>query len=317
MTPATSDAEVEALAVRAESEGPLSPAEAARLCAGDVLTLGELADGARRRLHGEDATLVRTLVLGWGEDPAALAPSEAADEVRFSGDVPAGATAADLCATLARAAAARPGVPLRAVRPAEVPALAGAAGLTDRLLLARLADAGLSTLAHPLPGDDPAATREGLLAAHGADLATDAPIRYGTRFTPAGLAALLLAYRDLPGAAERFRCGVPLPASAPEESPLTATTGLEDLRVFACARLLLPGALRIAAEAELLGPKLAAVALSFGADTLAGALALPTERTTPQTAERPRPFNADRARLLLAEAGRAPRTPPPFPGRLP
>ncbi len=314
MAPATPDAEVEALAVRVEEGGPVTLPEAARLCAGDVLVLGELADGMRRRVRGEGATLVRVEVLGWADAPAAAGP-EPADEIRIEGAVPEGATPADLAATLSRAAAAFPGIPLRAIRPAEVGPLARAAGLTDRLLLARLADAGLATLAHPRPGDDPGATREGLLAAHGAEMATDAPVGFATRFTAESLAALLLSLRDLPGAAGRFRCAVPLPASLPEESPLTATTGLEDLRVFACARLLLPAAVRVAAEAAAVGPKLAAAALSFGADTLAGALTLPTERTTPATAERPRPFNADRARLLLAECGRPPSPPPPFPAR--
>jgi 2-iminoacetate synthase ThiH len=108
---------------------------------------------------------------------------------------------------------------------------------------------------------------------------------------------------------------VPIPDSLPEQSPLTGTTGLEDLRVFACARLLLPGIARIAVEADLHGPKLAAVALSFGADTLAGAHCVATARLTPADAEKQRSFNADRARLLLAEAGRAPLAPPPFPPR--
>jgi 2-iminoacetate synthase ThiH len=181
--------------------------------------------------------------------------------------------------------------------------------------VSRLEDAGLSILALPSPADDPVATREGLLAAHGAGLATDAPVVYAGRTPPGTLAAVLLALRALGGAGERFRCAVPIPDSLPEQSPLTGTTGIEDLRVFACARILLPGIPRIAVEVDRIGPKLAAVALSFGADTLAGALCIPTARLSPADADRPRPFNADRARLLLAEAGRTPVAPPPFPGR--
>jgi len=310
MPPPTPDDRVEALAARAAAGEDLSREDAAALCAGDPLALGGIADGLRRSLHGNRAYLVRIHIVGWGDEvPAAVD----ADEVRIEGPLPEGATAADLRATLRRASAAR--APVRARRPAEVPALARAAGLTGRVLLARLADAGLATLAHPGAGDDPAATREGLLAAHGAGLATDAPLPYGARTAPEALADLLLGIRALPGAADRFRCAVPLPDSTPEQSPLTGTTGLQDLRVVACARILLPPPIRVAVEAGPLGARLAAVALSFGADTLAGALAAPTVRPTPATADLPRPFDADRARRLLAEAGREPVLPPPFPAR--
>jgi aminodeoxyfutalosine synthase len=310
--PATPDAEIEALAGAAAD---LDAAGAARLCAGDVLLLGALADGIRKGLHGGRAFLVRVHALPWTGEAAP--PSEPPDEVRLEGPLPDGATLADVRATLARAAAAAPGAALRAVRPAEVPTLARAAGLPSRTLLSRLEDSGLRTLAHPSPADDPAATREGLLAARGAGLPCDAPLVYGPRTTAADLAAAILALRDLPGGAEGWRTVTPIPDGLPEESPLTGTTGLQDLRVFACARILLPGAPRVAVEAALHGAKLAAVALSFGADTLAGALCLPTGRLLAADAEKPRPFNADRARLLLREAGREAAPPPPCPAREP
>jgi len=281
-----------------------------------VLELGALADAARRRLRGDAVVLVRVHALPWVAGEDVPPPSEAPDEVRLEGPLPDGATAADVRATLDRARASVPGAPIRAVRPAEVLALARGAGLPPRVLLSRLADAGLSTLALPSPADDPAATREGILAAHGAGLCTDAPIVYGPRAAPEDLAAAILAWRDLPGAADRFRAAVPIPDSLPEQSPLTGTTGLEDLRAFVCARLLLPSVPRVAAEAGLLGPKLAAVALSFGADTLAGAACVATARLGPADAEKPRAFNADRARRAVAETGRPVVPPPPFPGRV-
>lgn len=312
----TPDAEVEALAARAAAGEALSPAEAARLCAGDVLVLGAAANDLRRRLHGERATLVRVRLRTWtaAENDTPVA-GEMPDEVRIEGSLPDGATLGDVRATVARARESAPGAAVRAVRPAELLALAAAAALPPRTAVSRLADAGLATLAHPAPGDDPEATREGLLAAHGAGLATDAPVVYGSRIPPEYLAQILLRLRDVPGAAAAFRCVVPIPDSLPEQSPLTGTTGIEDLRVFACARLLLPSIPRVAAESALHGPKLAAVALDLGADTLAGALEAPTARLTPADAEKPRPFNADRARRLLAEAGREPVAPPPFPRR--
>jgi 2-iminoacetate synthase ThiH len=307
------DAEAESLAERAAA-GTISREEAVRLCAADVLTLGGLADAARRRLRGDAVVLVKVHALSWAGGAEPPPPSEAPDEIRLEGPLPDGATLADVRATLDRARSSAPGAAVRGLRPAEALALSRAAGLPPRVLFARLADAGLATLAHPSPADDPAAAWEGLLAAHGAGIATDAPVVYGPSSGPAALADALLRIRTLPAAGERFRCAVPIPDSLPEQSPLTGTTGLQDLRVFACARLLLPG-LRIAAEAALFGPKLAAVALSFGADTLAGALCVPTGRLTSEDAERPRAFNAERARRLLAEAGRPAAAPPPFPGR--
>ncbi len=300
--PATPDAEAEALAARAAVAGaPLSPDEAARLCAGDVLTLGGIADGLRRARHGDAVALVKVRLLPWLDHGEGAAPAgEAPDEIRLEGPVPDGATLGDVRATL---------------DPAEVGSLARAAGLPPRVAVSRLEDAGLTVLALPSPADDPGATREGLQAAHGAGLATDAPVVYGARTTPADLAAALLALRARWIAGEEFRSAVPVPDSLPEQSPLTGTTGLEDLRAFSCARILLAGVPRIAAEVDLLGAKLAAVALSFGADTLAGARCVPTTRLAAADADRPRPFNADRARLLLAEAGRTPAAPPPFPPR--
>jgi hypothetical protein len=314
--PATPDAEVEALAARAAAGGPISAAEAERICAGDVLVLGGIADGIRAARHGNRVSLVKVLVLPWtgGGDPPEPS-ADPPDEVRLEGPIPEGANLADVRATLARARAAAPGAAVRAVRPAEIPALARAAGLPPRVAVSRLEDAGLATLALPSPADDPALSREGLLAARGAGLALDAAVVYGPRLSTSALAAALLALRAAAGEGSPFRCAVPVPDSLPEQSPLTGTTGLEDLRVLACARILLPGVPRVAAEAALLGPKLAAVALSFGADTLAGAACVPTGRLVAEDAEQPRPFNADRARRLLAEAGRVPVAPPPFPER--
>jgi 2-iminoacetate synthase ThiH len=314
--PVTPDAEVEALAARAAAGGPLTADEAERLCAGDVLVLGGIADGIRASLHGDHVALVKVVALSWtGGDAPAAPPSEPPDEVRLEGALPEGSTLADVRATLDRARAAAPGAAVRAVRPAEVVALARAAGLPPRVAISRLEDAGLTTTALPSPADDAAATLEGLLAARGAGLPLDAAVLYGPRVSPADLARVLLGIRTASAAGSPFRSAVPVPDSLPEQSPLTGTTGLEDLRVLACARILLPGVPRVAVEASLLGPKLAAVALSFGADTLAGAACVPTGRLVAEDAEKPRPFNVDRARRLLAEAGRVPVAPPPFPER--
>jgi len=312
--PVPSAARVEELAARASAPGPLPAGLARELARADVLDLGAAADSVRRALHGNRAHLVRVALLGWTEEPAAPSPGgEAPDEVRIEGDLPGGAALGDLLAALDRARAAFPKVPLRALRPAEVAGIAARAGMPPRMVFGRLRGAGLATLHHPAPRDDPAATREGLLAAHGSGIPTDAPVAFGPDTSLESLVDLLLDLRELSVRRDRFRAAVPLPAHPPEASPLLGTTGLEDLRVFALTRLLLPGVARVAVEAGRAGPKLGAVALAFGADTLSGALAEPTARLRPQDAENPRPFNADRARRLLAEGGWEPVAPPPFP----
>ncbi len=304
---------IEALCARASRGEDLAAEDAVRLFQeADVLLLGGHADAVRRRLHGDRVTLVSVLPLAWGERP--VAGSEVLpDEVRLEGPLPDGASLADARRMIEEARAARPGVPLRGVRPAELLGLARGAGLEPSVAAERLRRSGLATLAHPGPADDPCETLEGLFAAHRAGMPTDAPVVYGAATPGEDVVDALLALRMLGQATRLLRCAVPLPDHPPDASPLEGTSGIEDLRVFALARLLLGPVPRVAVEAAAVGPKLGVVALSFGADTVAGALAESTVRLLPSEAENPRPFNTDRARLLLAEAGREPAPPPPFP----
>jgi aminodeoxyfutalosine synthase len=84
----------------------------------------------------------------------------------------------------------------------------------------------------------------------------------------------LLALREQQDISGGFSAFIPLsfhPANTGLED-LSPTTGLDDLRVIAASRLLLDNFPHIKAYWVMLGPKLAQVALNFGADDLDGTI---------------------------------------------
>jgi aminodeoxyfutalosine synthase len=316
-----SDPVAMALASRAASGEALSRDEARALASADLFALGAAADEVRAQLHGNHAVLVPVEPFRWNGSPAEPpveglpgSPPVFPAELRFSDDLPADMDLPGVREAIRAARRAFPGVPVRALRPTELVRLAEQGPRSAEALLRTLAEDGLATTSHPARGDDAAATRRGLLAAHAAGLATDAPLPYAASTTVDELVDRILDLRALSENGAPFRSLVPLPAEGPTASPLVATTGIDDLRVFALGRLLLPRIPRVTVEADIVGRHLGAVALSFGADSLAGALARPTARLRAADGEKPRPLNVPRAHLLLLEVGRIAVDPPPFPG---
>lgn len=102
-------------------------------------------------------------------------------------------------------------------------------------------------------------------------------------------------------------------AHLPRDSSLAPYTaipgGLHRLHLLAAARLALPRHIRVEARHDLIGIRLAQVALQFGADTLAGPI--DTSRHLPLAAV-PRPNETSRAALaeLIRQAGLEPDTTP-------
>jgi len=286
-----------------------------RLLHSDPLSLGGAADRLRRERHGSDAVLTRIRLMEWSESPAPEShpdplpgrTADVPDEVRLEGVPPAEAAA--LAEHLAAVSALHGGVPIRALRPCETVSIAAAADTSPEALLRDLAGAGLSTLAHPAAADPWQDTMAGLRAAHAAGLPIDAPLPWDRNSDASTLGACIGDLAALIEEGADLRSVVPLPGDDPAASPLDGTTGLTDLRVFAMARLLFPSVDHVIVEATAVGPKLGAVALSFGADSLSGAHTEPTARLRAKDAEKPRTFNGDRARALLAECGRTPVTP--------
>ncbi|MBU1452313.1 MAG: aminofutalosine synthase MqnE, partial [Proteobacteria bacterium] len=138
-------------------------------------------------------------------------------------------------------------------------------------------------------------------------LPTNATMLYGHIETPAERVEHLLALRQQQDQSGGFSAFIPL-AFHPENTglgELNRTTGLDDLRVVAASRLLLDNFPHIKAYWVMLGPKLAQVALNFGADDLDGTIV--EERITHTAgATTAKGMTEDELRHLITSAGFVP-----------
>lgn len=246
---------------RLSSGQPLSPAEIDDLArTHDLLPLGMLADVGHRRLHGARVTFVRVATCRLAASRDAVIPS-GAGEVRIEG------TPGDLGAAVDAVAAVRTVAGDRAVSGLawpDVERIAVADGAGTAHALGRLRDAGLDAIASlPLDGmAEPAAVVEQLGEAGflGLRLTIDA--------APAD--ARLAHLRQAAALHARFgtiQALNPLPLSLNAYRP---TTGYEDVKMVALARLAAPEIPMIQVDWRRYGPKLAQVALTFGADDVDG-----------------------------------------------
>jgi hypothetical protein len=278
---------------RARSGGELTEAELLELDASDVLSLGMLADEVRRSRVGDRVTFVRVLEIG-ADGPidglAAGAPLGRADEVRLT------APGATLAATLDRIADVRSrfGADRRLTGFSLADVMAGEWGPLGDVLAACRA-AGLDALAEaPVDlvssGDVGIAIRSGL-----------APQTLSVRRWPGeGRIAVLLGARAILSANPSVRRFAPL---SREQSVSAPTTGYHDVRMVALARLALPAAPAIEVDWQQYGPKLAQVALMFGANHL--------DRVSPvdDPALGPRRASAEEVRRNIIAAGLTPGDP--------
>jgi aminodeoxyfutalosine synthase len=224
----------------------------------DVIALGVAADAARSRRHGDRVTYVRVADVSFDEAADAAWPASAG-ELRMSGPF------VDLDAALARArhitSVAGP-VAVSAFSLHDLESAARAAHEPLTLVLGRVREAGITTLADA-PFDrlqDPGAAL-GAVAEGGMRLA-----RVTLDRVPAN--GMLTVYRELRALQDRspvIRAFAPLPRRLSTAHP---TTGYEDVKQVAIARLLLDNVETIQVDWNLYGPKLAQVALTFGADDL-------------------------------------------------
>jgi len=222
----------------------------------DVLSLGMLADTVRRRLHAARVTFLRVTECAF--DAPCVAASKTR-EIRITGS-PGDLAAASGAAERARTVVGDGTVSGFSWEDIERLAL----GESVARVLTRLRDAGLDGLAH-LPLDrltDSFATVNHLANAGFRQL------RLTIDKAPAeGRTDLLLHAAELQ---QRFAC---IQALNPLPLTLTAfkpTTGYEDVKMVAVARLAAPNIPTIQVDWRRYGPKLAQVALSFGADDLDG-----------------------------------------------
>jgi hypothetical protein len=223
----------------------------------DLITLGMLADDLRRQRHGVRTTFLRvaevpvqTVLNGDAAWPAA------AREVRVTGAF----TIIDEMRAAIRAVTQAAGdVPVSAFSLAELERAANGDVSVVRGWLDGLRADGLGLIADaPLDSmqDAPA-----LL--HGAASA-DLCVARATMQRPAARGPLACAQEvaRLQAATQAIRAFAPIPRALAAEP----TTGYEDVRAVAFARIVLADVPHIQVDWTLHGPKLAQVALTFGAD---------------------------------------------------
>jgi aminodeoxyfutalosine synthase len=222
----------------------------------DIIAIGMMADEARRARHGTATTFVRVADVG-AEPGAPIDVPPAAGEVRIVGVPTDRQTAA---ARVSEVAAAAGSVPVSGFSLADLEQLAGRERVTLRALLEDLRAAGLE-----------------LVAEAPFDLLVD-PRRSIEEVNIAGLALARLTVHQLPSAdvlelmkkvsALQQQVGVirafaPLPRRSNAAVP---TTGYDDVKRVALARLFVDSIPSIQVDWALYGPKLAQVALTVGAD---------------------------------------------------
>jgi aminodeoxyfutalosine synthase len=236
----------------------LTPDEILELAATpDILSLGMLADALRRRLHGTRATFLRVAEIPFDSVAASVPP--AAQEVRLTGS-PASLDAAVTSTEASKAIS-------------EGRTLAGfswvdvarwAEGSSFELVLGQLKRAGLDAIAElPLDNiEDPAAVGRRLKDAGFEQLRLT--IGRAAAETRPSLLLLASELQDASGGVQSIN---PLPLTLATFRP---TTGYEDVKMVALARLAAPGIPSIQVDWQRYGPKLAQVALTFGADDIDG-----------------------------------------------
>jgi aminodeoxyfutalosine synthase len=236
---------------------PVTDAELTSLATSyDIISIGMLADELRRQRHGTKTTFLR--VADVTADAGAPVPSPAfAGELRIVG-VPASRAAA--VERVREVALASRGVAVSAFSLADLEQLSGADGITLRALLEELHAAGLELVAEA-PFDRLADPRRSVEEVNIAGLALARLTVHQSASTDP--LPLLKAVADLQRSVAVMRAFAPLPRRL---NPSAPTTGYEDIKHVALARLVVDNVPSIQVDWSLYGPKLAQVALTVGAD---------------------------------------------------
>jgi hypothetical protein len=239
---------------------PLTRSEADRLASvPEQPAVGALGEHARKALHGDRVTFVRVCEVAKQED---LEERGEAGEVRLIG----APQSADDARTRVRAAALHsPGLPLTGFSLADLIRLVQG----DHLALADLALAlkreGLDAVAE-VPLDDLGDTENAAeiirAVTHGGLGAWRATV---TRAPFAERTALIERAVILQRETGAFKAFAPLPCVEPGDQP---STGYDDVRTIALARLMCRTIPSIQVDWQRYGPKLAQVAIAYGADDI-------------------------------------------------
>lgn len=254
---------MDAIAERVQQGGAITDADArAILDSHDLIAIGMMADDVRRRMRGTRTTFLRVFEVHVDAVPSARPPALSAGEVRIVGRPETVETAA---AAVRAVAALAGGLPLSGFSLPDLKALAGGS-LAEACAVLR--EAGLEMIAE-LPVDAEGIDAEDVEAVRRSGLAvtrmTVTRLRDDQRIDMAARA------RDLQQAAGGFLAFAPLPRTWSEAAP---STGYNDVKQVALARLLATNIASIQVDWPLYGPKLAQVALTVGADDVDGIAAV-------------------------------------------
>jgi aminodeoxyfutalosine synthase len=214
-----------------------------------------------------------------------------------------------------------PKVHIKAFTMVEIAYLARRAKLSIEQTLLRLRDAGVDSMPgggaeifthrvryiicdHKIDGDEWLSTAR---TAHRLGFKSNATMLYGHIENDADRVDHLLKLRALQDETAGFQTFIPL-AFHPENTPLDhlpVTTGLTDIRQIAVGRLVLDNFPHIKAYWQMMTPKIAQIALRFGADDLDGTV---IEEKIYHDAGATTPQGLTRKELcrLITEAGRVP-----------
>ncbi len=245
------------IGTRLASGESLQPADVEVLIgADDLLGLGAAADELRRRRHGDRATFARVQeipIAAVGSSGVEIA--RAAGEVRLAGRPEGARQAVDAVRGVASAAGS---IPVTGFAVDVLAELAAGDLQTLRGLVAELKAAGLALVAE--------ARAERLAGPEWLEAVGQGGLRIG-RLTVGevdedGGPALIRRLAGWGGAVAHAHALAPLPRVLRTQP----TTGYRDLRQVALARLLVDNIDSIQVDWSLYGPKLAQVALLFGAD---------------------------------------------------
>ena len=255
----------------------------------DLVRIGVLGEAARRRVTGNDVSFGRVCVIDGPELPATKG---AAGEVRLSG-IPA---SVDEARTRVRTAVAfADGVVLTGYSLADLAELAG----HDHLVLAELARAlradGLHAVAEtPIDRIGPADLACEVIRAvqHGGLAVWRLTVDRAPLADRLDLVMRAVEIQREVGGVQAF---APLPRLDPAELP---STGYDDVRTIAVARLVCQSIPRIQVDWPLYGPKLAQVAIAYGANDIDGVAPVDAPELGPRRAAA-----EDIARQIRAASG--------------
>ena len=230
----------------------------------DLIGIGIRGDEERRRRHGIRTTFVRVFEVHGDAVPSGPPAKASAGEIRLTGR-PRSLEDAVAAVAAARKLSDRSGVPLTAYALTDLFDTTFGSRDGFRTLLRALRDAGLEAVADvPVDASDDIvalvrdAREEGLLVprltVHGTP---------GGPSSPGDRIAYVLRAQEIQREVGGVRVFAPLPRVSSLAQP---STGYDDVKVIAMARLLTDGIESIQVDWVLYGPKLAQVALTMGAD---------------------------------------------------